>query len=389
MSVGFENKIIQRERLATLGQLLSGIAHELNNPLTAVTGYAELLLADRLPASQRRQVEMLAEEADRASRILRSLLLFARGEPAERKPVNLNELLERTLALRAYELKVQNIRVVTDFAPDLSPVLADSTGLQQVFLNLLLNAEQAIRSQRQHGQIAVRSRSLRAQRQVEIAVVDDGPGIPPALQPHLFDAFFTTKSGLEGTGMGLSISQAIAKNHGGAIRVESQPGHGATFYVVLPAGLVPQPSPPAFGRTAVARSDRVGVRVLVVDDEPVIAHLMADTLRRQGFRVHLHTDSRRALEDVARHDYDLLICDVRMPDLDGPAFYRLLQQRHPQLLHRLLFTTGDTLARDTARFLEEVQLPCLAKPFHVEELLTAVDERLRSAEPTPSQRAGP
>ena len=374
-------KMVQRERLATLGELISGIAHELNNPLTAVTGYAELLLADGLPPEVREQVARLGEEADRASRILKSLLLFARGEGAERQPVDLNELLERTLSLRAYELKVQNIEVVRHYAPDLPAVLADATQLQQVFLNLLLNAEQAIRSQRPHGRITLRTRWQPEEGRVAVEISDDGPGILPGVRPYIFDAFFTTKDTPEGTGLGLSISQVIVKDHGGEIGVESTPGRGATFSVELP--LPPLPSPARLAAPAPARRrtvTRAGARILVVDDEPVVAHLIADTLRKQGFVVRVHTDSRRGLEEACRQPFELVICDVRMPELDGPAFHRLLSERRPELARRLLFTTGDTLARDTIRFLEQVRLPHLAKPFHVEELRTVVSEAVRALE---------
>jgi signal transduction histidine kinase/CheY-like chemotaxis protein len=377
-----DDKIVLRERLATLGELISGIAHELNNPLTAVTGYAELLLANGLPPEAREQVARLGEEADRASRILKSLLLFARGEGAERQPVDLNELVERTLSLRAYELKVQNIDLVRHYAPDLPAVLADATQLQQVVLNLVLNAEQAIRSQRPHGRITLRTRWQPEEGQVVVEISDDGPGILPAVRPFIFDAFFTTKEAPEGSGLGLSISEVIVKDHGGEIGVESTPGCGATFSVELPLPPQPppaRPAPPLAGRAAAAparrrRAVRVGARILVVDDEPVVAHLIADTLRKQGFVVRVHTDSRRALEEAYRRPFDLVICDVRMPELDGAAFHRLLSERRPEMAQRLLFTTGDTLARDTMRFLEQVRLPHLAKPFHVEELRAMVAE---------------
>jgi signal transduction histidine kinase/ActR/RegA family two-component response regulator len=380
--LGDKDKMVQRERLATLGELISGIAHELNNPLTAVTGYAELLLADGLPPEAREKVARLGEEAERANRILKSLLLFARGEEAERQPVDLNELLERTLALRAYELKVENIQIVRHYAPDLPPVLADATPLQQVFLNLLLNAEQAIRSQRAQGRITLRTRWQPEEAQVVVEITDDGPGIPPVIQPCIFDPFFTTKEGPEGTGLGLSISQVIVKDHGGDITLESAPGRGATFSVKL--GVPPLPPPPlaAPARPRARRAGRAGQRILVVDDEPVVAHLIADTLRKQGFVVRVDTDSRRALEAACREPFELVICDVRMPELDGPAFHRLLSERRPELACRLLFTTGDTLARETIRFLEQVRLPHIAKPFHVDELQTVVAEVLGELERT-------
>jgi two-component system NtrC family sensor kinase len=385
-----ENKVVQRERLATLGQLISGIAHELNNPLTAVTGYAELLLANGVPAALHEKAARLSEEAARASRILKSLLVFARGEGAEKHPVDLNELLERTLSLRSYELKVQNIELVRHYAPKLPLVLADATQLQQIFLNLLLNAEQAIRSQRRHGSITLRTRLLPKPGLVRIEISDDGPGIPPAVLPHIFDAFFTTKIDPEGTGLGLSISQVIAKDHGGEIGATSNPGRGATFSVELPSQSKPaRARRRASGRRAAQAAVKAGRRIVVVDDEPVVVHLIADTLRRQGLSVRVHTDSRRALQEVSQQPFDLIICDVRMPELDGPAFHRVLAERRPEMARRLLFTTGDTLAKDTARFLEQTRLPFLAKPFHVAELRSVVEGVLRELDRAEDQRGSP
>jgi len=387
-----EDKVLQREKLATLGQLLTGIAHEINNPLTAVSGYAELLLAESLTPSLREKTARLRLEAERASRIVRSLLVFARGGSAERQPLHVAEMLTRALALRAYEFKIENIAVVREFSPEVPRVVADATQLQQVFLNLLLNAEQAIRSQRQHGRITLRTRWDPGQERVFVEVADDGPGIPEAALPHIFDPFFTTKTTPEGTGLGLSISHAIVREHGGDLTVVSSPGGGATFTVALPAHLLPlRPQPPPRPAGHVARPARKeglprllrGQRILVVDDEPVVAHLIADALRQQGHAVQVHTDSRRALATACREPFQLIICDIRMPELDGPGFHRLLTQRQPGLARRVLFTTGDTLARETLDFLEHARLPYLAKPFHVEELRSVVTDLLQDLEPRP------
>jgi PAS domain S-box-containing protein len=393
-----EDKVLQREKLAVLGQLLTGIAHEINNPLTAVSGYAELLLAESLTPALREKAARLRLEAERAGRIVRSLLVFARGAGAERQPVHVAEVLTRALSLRAYEFKIENISVEREFSPDVPRVFADATQLQQVFLNLLLNAEQAIRSQRQHGQITLRTRWEPRQERVFVEVADDGPGIPAAVVPHIFDPFFTTKSTPEGTGLGLSISRAIVREHGGELSAESEPGRGATFIVALPAEPFPaRPQPPAQtgGRLAAPAESRraakdkqaglpPGRRILVVDDEPVVAHLIADALRQQGHAVRVHTDSRRALALACREPFQLIICDIRMPELDGPGFHRLLAQRQPDRARRVLFTTGDTLARETLEFLEQARLPYIPKPFHVEELRSVVSHLLEELESPPA-----
>lgn len=383
-----EDKILQREKLVAVGQLVSGIAHELNNPLTAVAGYAQLVLAARLSPELRGQAERLAREAERAGHIVKNLLLFARGAKAEKQTVDLAEILERTLSLRAYELKVANIQVVRDYAPQLPSVLADPHQLQQVFFNLLLNAEQAIRSLRDHGRITVRTRGRPDGSRARGEIADDGPGISAAHLSHLFDPFFSTKPPEEGTGLGLSISQAIVKEHGGEIFVHSAPGEGATFAVELPTLAVetpaPEPRPAAPPARAVEKRSR---RILVVDDEPAVAHLIADALEQQGYAVRVHTDSRRAMAEAFEHPFQLAICDIRMPELDGQAFYRALREHQSPLARRLLFTTGDTLARETAKFLEQVGLPYLAKPFRVEELRAVVRDLLQKLDgATPGEK---
>ncbi len=395
-----EDKVLQREKLASLGQLVSGIAHELNNPLTAVAGYAQLLLAAPLPAELQGKARLLVREAQRAGRVVQNLLLFAREAKAEKQAVDLADLLERTLSLRAYELKVANLQVAREYDAERVTVWADPHQMQQVFLNLLLNAEQAIRSQRDQGSIRVRLGGA-ADGQAEVQIADDGPGIAPAVLPHIFEPFFTTKPPREGTGLGLSICRAIVKEHGGDISVESAPGAGATFIVRLPRHRVEASR--GLGSAAAAAPPPAkanGARILVVDDEPAVARLIADALAQQGYEVRAHTESRRALYEAFEQPFHLVICDIRMPDVDGPAFYRALRDRQSGLVGRLLFTTGDTLARETADFLAEARLPFLAKPFRVEELRSRVRDLLAeldksSAEnepaapaPRPARRTG-
>ncbi|MEE8201368.1 MAG: ATP-binding protein [Candidatus Acidoferrales bacterium] len=381
-----ESKVLQRERLAAVGQLLSGVAHELNNPLTALAGYTQLLRAAPLPAHLREKTELLAREAERAARIVQNLLLFVREGKAEKESISVLDALERALSLRAYELRVANIRVARDYDPGLPPVWGNPHQLQQVFLNLLLNAEQAIRSRREEGCLTLRLRGPQAQaapeeKLVEIEIADDGPGISPSLLPYIFDPFFTTKPSQEGTGLGLAISQAIVKEHGGEILAHSTPGQGATFLVRLPArpseAVAPLPSKAAPKRK---KDVEETARILVVDDEPAVANLIADVLRQQGYSIRVHTEGRRALAEAFEQPFHLAICDIRMPEVDGPAFYRALRDHRCGLARRLLFTTGDTLAAETAEFLAEARLPYLAKPFRIEELRTRVRNFLEELE---------
>ena len=371
-----QSKLEQTDKMAALGQLVSGIAHELNNPLTSIMGYAQLQLARNSAEAPGGEAKMIFEEAERARRIVKNLLFFARQTEPERTRVDVNEIIERTVSLRGYELKVENITVTCELAPGLPATLADPFQLQQVVLNLLINAEQAILENRGHGRIRIRTRKASDDR-LTMEVFDSGPGIPPEVASRIFDPFFTTKPPGVGTGLGLSIVYGIVEQHGGEVTFENLRGGGAKFKVDLPLIVVPGAEAPAGAtiRTDFSQKTTSG-RVLVVEDEPTVAQLVADVLREEGHQVDTVLDSPEGLARVARTHYDLIICDLRMPRLDGPAFYDALVRGGSSAQHRILFITGDTLGPHTAEFLRSHQLPYLAKPFLVEELKIAVNRVL-------------
>jgi two-component system NtrC family sensor kinase len=372
--------------MAALGQLVSGIAHELNNPLTSIQGYAQLLLSRRSASDRAADTARISQEAERAGRIVKNLLLFSREAKPERRAVHLNEVIERTLSLRAYELKLENIEVELALNPSLPQTLGDAAQLQQVVLNLIVNAEQAIVMARgeesRGGRILIRTRRLAGDR-LAMEVSDDGPGIAPEIASRIFDPFFTTKPPGIGTGLGLSIVYGIVQEHGGEVSVDSLPGRGTTLTVELPAlsisgsGIFGEEPAAERGVAEVVRlpvlSRADGWKdILVVEDEPTVAELIADVLTEEGYRVETVLDSREALGKLRDKSYSLMICDLKMPYLDGPGLYRDLVRRENPMQHKLLFVTGDTLAPRTIEFLKSSALPYLAKPFLVEELKEAV-----------------
>ncbi len=370
-----QSKLLQTEKMAALGQLVSGIAHELNNPLTSIMGYAQLTLGRRPPEMPNNEVKMIFAEAERARRIVKNLLFFARQAEPERTRVDLNEIVERTVALRGYELKIENIAIRCELAPDLPATLADPHQLQQVVLNLLINAEQAILESRGRGRIQLRTQKS-ADSRLSLEISDDGPGIPPEIASRIFDPFFTTKPPGVGTGLGLSIVYGIVEQHGGDVVFDNVPGGGAKFTVEFPQLPVPAECVSA---PAVLNIHSYGIsagRILVVEDEPTVAQLIADILREEGHHVEAVLDSQEGLTRLARGHYDLIVCDLRMPRLDGPAFYDALVRTGSPARDHILFVTGDTLGPHTLEFLKSRQLPFLAKPFLVEELKLAANRIL-------------
>lgn len=378
-------KLLQTEKMAAVGQLVSGIAHELNNPLTSIMGYGQLLLAHGLDPAQFSEASKVFHEAERARRIVKNLLYFARENEPERTRVNLNEIVERTLALRSYELKVEDILIECSLDTDLPETMADPYQMQQVILNLLVNAEQALLHGRGKGKVRIRTRRAEGNR-IAVDVSDDGPGIPREIISRVFDPFFTTKPAGLGTGLGLSIVYGIVKQHDGEVTAENQAAGGARFTVELPVVEVPaSPSETTEMELRVA-SAVPRSKVLVVEDEPTVAQLIVDVLREEGHQVEAVLDSQEGLTRLARSRYDLIICDLRMPRLDGPAFYDALVRSGSAARDRMIFITGDTLAPRTMKFLQNVKVTYLAKPFLVEELKLAVNRRLEAIAPAPREK---
>jgi two-component system NtrC family sensor kinase len=362
--------------MAALGQTVSGVAHELNNPLATILSWAERLSQrTTLEDPVRRGLETILSESERAARIVRNLLTFARKRQTTRAMVDVNLVVRETLALRAYEQRVTNVTVIDALAAGLPNVFADGHQVQQVLLNLVINAEQAMLSANGRGVLVVRTWHDADQESVVLEINDDGPGIPDELQPKIFDPFFTTKEVGKGTGLGLTVAYAIVQEHGGRIRLESRPGRGASFYVELPVTGVKLPATPAARRDGPTEAI-AGASILVVEDEAKLASAVVDALRDAGYIVEHAPDGEDALTKVKAQSYDLVICDLKMPRMDGMAFYRMLSAAAPGLSTRVIFVTGDVAGTDAEKFLEESGCRWLAKPFRLGDLLRAVREGL-------------
>ena len=371
-----QDQLIQSEKMSAIGQLIAGIAHDLNNPLASVVGFADFLAeVPNVPPSIREPLTVVREEAERASSIVRNLLGFARKQDHQRRPTALKPLLDATLVLLRNQLMAQRVEMLIEIEPDLPMPDVDPNQIQQVFVNLINNAAQAIASTGRPGLITVRAR--RWLDGVAIDVIDDGPGMSESLASQAFEPFFTTKAEGEGTGLGLSISQGIVKEHGGRIMLSTEEGGGSTFTVQLP--LSTRAAEPPAGADRPLPSKRL--RVLVVDDEPHILHYMRATLEAWGHLPVVASNGEEALSLATRGQFDLIISDLRMPRLGGREFYEELARRNAGMAERLIFSTGDTVRGDTLAFLETLDRPYLHKPFSLAELRILLADAVRESGP--------
>jgi PAS domain S-box-containing protein len=347
----------QNEKMSALGSLLAGVAHELNNPLSVVVGHASLLEDFAPDGAIRERALKIRTAADRCARIVRTFLAMARSKPRQRTAVQLNETIGEALEIVAYGLRTADVEVVRVLAPDLPPVWADGDQLHQVFANLFVNAQQALQSVPPPRRLTVTSGFDAASVWVEVA--DNGPGVPADLAHRIFEPFFTTKPQGIGTGVGLSVCHGIVAAHDGEIRLEARAQPGATFAIRLPRTAIEVAEPPVVAPDRRLRP----AHILVVDDEPDVAQLLIDILERDGHRVDRANSGREALTRLRYGEVDLILCDLRMPDLDGPALYRELTAQRPELLSRIVFMTGDTLGGDMSGFLTDTGARVLEKPL--------------------------
>jgi len=369
-------QLIQSEKLSGIGEFVAGVAHELNNPLTSVMGFSELLAqADGNP-QQKRHLDMIFKSAQRCQKIVQSLLSFARRHQPERKVVCINRLVEAVVEILHYQLRTNNIEVITQLDPQLPMAMVDPHQLQQVFLNLVNNARQAIEAHQPKGWIKITTATSGAQ--VRVSFQDSGPGIAPENLSKLFDPFFTTKEVGKGTGLGLSLCYGIIKEHGGTITPYSKPGEGAVFVIDLPIaqGAAPVEAPAKSAPEAINPRAGVGKKVLVIDDEEPILHMMRDALTGQGYQVDLATNGEAALHQLQQRSYDLALCDWKMPGLNGQQVYERVRASHPKLSDRMIFITGDVINERTQKFLQEQNKVCLTKPFSLGEFRTAINQAL-------------
>jgi two-component system NtrC family sensor kinase len=371
--------LYQSEKLAALGSLLAGVAHELNNPLSIVIGQALMMqeAADELGSQSAalavaERARKIQTAADRCARIVRSFLAIARQKKTEREPVDLRALAEGAVELLSYGLRATGVSVRIDMPDKLPRALADGNQVHQVLANLIINAQQALQDHPGDRQIRIAAELVPERSIVMLRVSDSGPGVPQGIATRIFDPFFTTKPQGEGTGIGLSVSRGLVESNGGTLTLARDPDlGGASFHICLPlsdgSGVVSEA-----GASALPRAS--GRRALIVDDEDDIGLLLGEIVTRAGFETQVVRSGREAQEHLTHegHPFDVILCDMRMPDMDGPALFRWLEQERPSLTERIIFVTGDTLGPSVGRFLARSGCPVVEKPFVPSDIHQAI-----------------
>lgn len=363
----------QSEKLAALGSMLAGVAHELNNPLSVVIGYSGMLTDLAESEAMRDRAAHVQAAAERCARIVKAFLAMARAKPVERRRVVLAEVLDDALTLSSYGLRTHSVTVDNALPGDLPPVNADRDQLHQVFLNLIMNAQHALVLV--PGPRRIRITGHAETGTVVVAIADNGPGMDAEVQRRAFEPFFTTKPQGMGTGIGLAVSRGIVEAHGGSLTLASSIGQGASFTIRLPTAPSAQLPEADAGEPLPPRS--LSGQVLVVDDEEELAELIAERLAADGLEIDIATSGAAAVELIRSRAYDVLITDLRMPDMDGSQLIAEVERIAPALLHRSIVITGDALGPELDATMTDRRLPVLEKPLDFDALRGAVRRLLR------------
>jgi PAS domain S-box-containing protein len=370
-----ERKVQINGRLASIGEMAAGIAHEINNPLTPILGFADMLLKRDLPEDVKDDLQIIRDSARRTADVTRRLLLFARQSKPMRTLCNINEVVETTLQLRAYHLKTNNIKVITELDPELPQTMADAGQLQQAVLNLIMNAEYAMTQTHGGGNLLIKTE--KKDNIIRVLVKDDGVGISKENMERLFQPFFTTKKVSEGTGLGLSVCHGIVAEHNGRIYAESKVGKGATFIVELPVVRQEKEEEAKLSEPDTGEAGEVvKARILVVDDEPAITQVLKRVLTGEGYEVESTDKAKAALGLIKGGKYALILLDIKLPDMSGIELYQHLDKTAMSLTQRIIFITGDVLGTDTMDFFSRTGASYVTKPFNMEQLKKEIKSKL-------------
>ncbi len=364
-------QLYRSEKFVTLGELLAGVAHELNNRVAPILIYSQMLQQSMPDEQDQKRLHVIEESAMGAKAILESLLSHSREGSQKKEPVNLNQTLQSTLTLIEYKIRNQGIELSVDISPHLPPARVNDKQMAQVFLNIINNAIHAMEAD--GGKLTIQSTHDRSR--VKVTVADSGPGIPKNLLDKIFDPFFTTKEAGKGTGLGLSISKRYVEDNDGTLSVENAPAGGAAFVIEIPTMEARMESPSA--DPGHADGSRASAKILVVDDDSAIRDVIRDVLGA-GYTIEFATDGRDATAKIEKDPFDLLVVDYHMPGFDGKQLYEWIASNHPSLKNRIIFSTGDIYHERIRDFIDSTGCDCLIKPFSTASLREIVSGALGS-----------
>jgi signal transduction histidine kinase/PAS domain-containing protein/ActR/RegA family two-component response regulator len=367
--------LFQNEKMSALGELLAGVAHELNNPLSVVVGHSLMLLEETDDPEIVQRIEKIGRSAERCAKIVKTFLAMARQRPARLEPLDIDALVNTASDVAGFGLNGEAIQISRWIASDIPEIRADPEQITQVILNLIINAEQAMAKSGKGDHIRIDASFNRLRNSLEISVADNGPGISEPLRPRIFEPFFTTKDVGEGTGIGLAFCHRIIHSHGGQIWLDPDYRVGSRFVMALPAGNSADSIVAAMPQ---GTEDATGASILVVDDEIEVAELIAGILRKDGCSVEHAVSGERALELLAERHFDIMLSDLNMPGIDGRGLFEAVRVRHPYLLGGIAFITGDTMGGASQSLLGEANCPYLEKPVSPAELRGLVQGLLQN-----------
>ncbi|MGC3940902.1 ATP-binding protein [Roseobacter sp. EG26] len=355
----------QNEKLSALGELLAGVAHELNNPLSIIVGYAQMLEGTVTDPVVMKRVDRISQAADRSAKIVKTFLAMARQRPTQIESCSINEIVTTALDIAGYGLRSIGTEIELSLDQSVPMVTGDADQLAQVFTNLIVNAEHALANMGGDGKLCLHSYFDASSDHVLVEVKDNGPGISKDIQSRIFEPFFTTKEVGKGTGIGLAFCYRIIKTHEGFLNVHSTEQEGCCFQVGLRAS---RGDVAELTDDAPKRHSFQSEHILVVDDEVDVAELLADLLSVAGHTVRITNNADDALKRLKAEEFSAVLCDFKMPDIDGEEFFRLISVHAPGYLSRIGFITGDIMSKKVAEFLKRTGRPHIEKPFASDEL---------------------
>lgn len=385
-----KERLMNVEKMAALGKMFISLANDLNNLLSGIIGYSQLLMGNAdCPESMRKELEVIQNQSHRTYKLIRGLLAFSHLQKIEREPVNIQEILEYIIGMKKHYLQLDDIHLKVDFAGDLPEISGNPDSLHHLFINIVNNAQQALKNHPGERTISIITRFEKGN--IKVLFRDTGPGVPKEFRDKIFDPFFSTWGEKESLGLGLATSYGIVSEHGGNIYYEDAPGGGALFIVEFPCRRDVQTIKPPFfrveGAAAPARAVKKGLssakerkhkKILIVDDEEAILTMLTNALGMEGFLVTGTTDGQKALSLIDKEDFDMIIADMKMPLVSGINLYWFVEKKKPELLDRIIFITGDIIDTTTRSFLKTIDNPYFTKPFDVEKF-TAVIRNLINA----------